>query len=74
MTLASLVLLLWAALPWVGGTRATGASPAADELPKVGAPAPDFSLADQDGCFVTRDSLHGKTVVLAFYPKDFTPG
>ena len=40
----------------------------------VGDKAPDFSLLDQDGQTVTRDSLLGKTVVVYFYPKADTPG
>ena len=43
-------------------------------VPKVGDPAPDFSIPDQDGRLVTGESLRGRKVVLAFYPKDFTPG
>lgn len=35
---------------------------------------PDFSLSDQDGNVVTRDSLKGAKAVIYFYPKDDTPG
>ncbi len=38
-----------------------------------GTRAPDFALADQDGNEVTLASLRGETVVLAFYPLDFSP-
>jgi peroxiredoxin Q/BCP len=38
-----------------------------------GTPAPDFTLADQDGQPVTLSALRGKNVVLVFYPKDETP-
>jgi peroxiredoxin len=38
-----------------------------------GTPAPDFSLPDQDGTEVTLASLRGQTVVLVFYPLDFSP-
>ena len=38
-----------------------------------GAPAPDFSLADQDGNEVSLEDLRGKTSVLVFYPLDFSP-
>jgi peroxiredoxin len=38
-----------------------------------GTPAPDFALPDQDGNEVTLDSLRGQTVVLVFYPLDFSP-
>jgi peroxiredoxin len=38
-----------------------------------GTPAPDFSLPDQDGKTVSLGDLTGQTVVLAFYPLDFSP-
>ena len=38
----------------------------------VGAPAPDFSVSDQDGGRVTLAGLRGKNVVLVFYPADDT--
>lgn len=41
---------------------------------KVGDPAPDFTLPDQDGQSVTLSLLRGKRVVLFFYPKADTPG
>jgi thioredoxin-dependent peroxiredoxin len=46
----------------------------ADDVPAVGSMAPAFSLADQSGREVTLDSLHGKWLVLYFYPKNDTPG
>ncbi len=36
--------------------------------------APDFELQDQDGNPVKLSGLHGRTVVLYFYPKADTPG
>ena len=45
----------------------------ADE-PKVGDPAPDFSLPGSDGKTYTLAQLKGKTVVLAWFPKAFTAG
>jgi len=39
---------------------------------EVGGPAPDFTLADQDGNPVTLSALRGKNVVLVFYPADDT--
>jgi thioredoxin-dependent peroxiredoxin len=39
-----------------------------------GDPAPDFTLADQDGNEVSLSGLRGKSVVLYFYPKADTPG
>jgi peroxiredoxin Q/BCP len=38
------------------------------------APAPDFTLPNQDGEPVTLSSLRGQRVVLYFYPKADTPG
>jgi peroxiredoxin len=38
-----------------------------------GSPAPDFSLQDQDGNRVSLTDLSGETVVLVFYPADFSP-
>lgn len=43
-------------------------------LPAVGAPAPEFSLADQSGKTRNLAEFRGKWVVLYFYPKDDTPG
>lgn len=40
----------------------------------TGAPAPDFTLPDQNGEPVTLSDLRGRTVVLYFYPKANTPG
>jgi peroxiredoxin Q/BCP len=42
---------------------------------KVGDPAPDFTLPDQDGKSATlSEALKHGPVILAFYPKAFTPG
>ena len=38
-----------------------------------GSPAPDFSLPDQDGNRVSLSDFAGETVVLVFYPADFSP-
>ena len=38
-----------------------------------GAPAPDFTLADQDGNQVSLSDFGGRTAVLVFYPADFSP-
>jgi peroxiredoxin Q/BCP len=44
-------------------------------LPKVGQPAPDFTLPSTDDTDVSLSSFKGKqAVVLYFYPKDDTPG
>ena len=42
---------------------------------KIGEFAPDFTLPDQDGEPVTLSNYRGESsVVLFFYPKDFSPG
>jgi peroxiredoxin len=38
-----------------------------------GSPAPDFTLPDQDGKQVSLSDFRGRTVVLVFYPADFSP-
>ncbi|MEZ4450083.1 MAG: peroxiredoxin [Nannocystaceae bacterium] len=43
-------------------------------LPEVGAPAPDFRLAGDDGVTHALADLRGRRVVLYFYPRDNTPG
>ena len=43
-------------------------------IPSIGADAPDFSLADQNGTMHTLADERGKWVLLYFYPKDDTPG
>ncbi|MBC6428361.1 MAG: thioredoxin-dependent thiol peroxidase [Cellvibrionales bacterium] len=43
-------------------------------FPQIGAPAPDFSLADQHGDLCTLADCRGRWVVLYFYPKAMTPG
>ena len=41
---------------------------------KVGEPAPDFTLNSDAGTPVQLSDLHGKRVIIYFYPKDDTPG
>jgi thioredoxin-dependent peroxiredoxin len=41
---------------------------------EIGTLAPDFTLEANNGEQVKLSSLHGKNVVLYFYPKDMTPG
>lgn len=41
--------------------------PAGDGAPRVGQPAPAFSLVDDHGRTVTLDSLRGSPAVLVFY-------
>jgi peroxiredoxin len=40
---------------------------------KVGDPAPDFALMDENRNVVRLSDLRGKKVVLLFYPMDFSP-
>jgi peroxiredoxin len=40
---------------------------------EAGAPAPDFTLLDQDGQPITLSDLRGDPVLLVFYPADFSP-
>jgi peroxiredoxin len=39
----------------------------------VGNPAPDFTLPDADGEFISLSDFRGKNVVLVFYPLDWSP-
>jgi thioredoxin-dependent peroxiredoxin len=41
---------------------------------EAGEAAPDFTLPDQDGEDLSLADLHGRTVVLYFYPRADTPG
>ena len=64
------------------GKAAAAPAPAASAAPKVGDPAPDFKLpyATAEKIFFRPDEhmslsgLRGKTVVLAFYPADWSSG
>jgi peroxiredoxin len=40
---------------------------------QAGASAPDFTLSDQDGAQVSLAGFRWRTVVLVFYPSDFSP-
>lgn len=42
--------------------------------PIIGQPAPDFELPATSGQTIRLSSLHGRPVVIYFYPKDNTPG
>src|ERR1700730_5919747 len=44
------------------------------KTPAVGAAAPDFTLASQEGTPISLHDFKGKWVVLYFYPKDMTQG
>jgi peroxiredoxin Q/BCP len=41
---------------------------------KIGDPAPEFTLPDENGKPVSLSDFRGKRVVLFFYPRDNTPG
>ena len=47
--------------------------PAALSIPRVGDPAPPFSLLDQHGVSRSLEEFKGRPVVLFFFPKAFTP-
>ncbi len=43
-------------------------------MTQAGDAAPDFTLRDQDGKKITLSDLRGQTIVLVFYPLDWSPG
>ncbi|MGI8554723.1 MAG: redoxin domain-containing protein [Dehalococcoidia bacterium] len=45
----------------------------AEEIIKVGQKAPDFTLNDESGTKVTLSALHGKPVLILFFPLAFSP-
>lgn len=53
--------------------RIAGGAGRAQEL-KIGQTAPDFALPDETGKVNRLADYKGRTVILMFYPKDFTPG
>ncbi|HTS76679.1 MAG TPA: peroxiredoxin [Bryobacteraceae bacterium] len=63
------VVVLAAALALAACAKVSAAEP-----PQAGQPAPDFTLASQDGSPVSLHDFRGHWVVLYFYPKDGTPG
>ena len=48
----------------------SGSSAFADAIPKVGAPAPDFTLQSSTGKDISLADLKGKRTVMYFYPVD----
>ena len=54
--------------------RSARAETSAKGGPKVGSPAPSFSLPADSGEEVTLAGQKGKWVILYFYPRDNTPG
>ncbi|HEX2676479.1 MAG TPA: peroxiredoxin [Polyangiales bacterium] len=68
-------VLLVAALLLLGcGSQQSEAASSRASALAVGQLAPDFSAHDQNGKPVSLSALHGKHVVLYFYPKDETHG
>jgi peroxiredoxin Q/BCP len=64
---------LWPRLASLGRLLATGAGALA--APGAGDPAPDFSLAGSDGRLHSLSEYRGhQGVVLAWFPRAFTPG
>jgi peroxiredoxin Q/BCP len=64
---------LWAGLASFGWLLASSGGALA--APGVGDPAPDFSLMGSDGRLHSLSEYRGrKAVVLAWFPKAFTPG
>lgn len=53
---------------------ALGSGISVAEQVRVGEPAPDFELVDQNGQLHSIEDYRGKWVALYFYPKDGTPG
>ncbi len=68
----------WARSLWAGLASSAcllASSGGAMAAPGVGDPAPDFSLMGSDGRIHTLSEYRGrKAVVLAWFPKAFTPG
>lgn len=53
---------------------ATQAQPPAQQELRVGDPAPDFTLQDQNRQNVQLSQFRGRTVQIAFYVWAFSPG
>jgi peroxiredoxin Q/BCP len=73
--LSSLVVFACAVAVFAASGGMSNANSADHHKLAEGAPAPDFTLAADDGRMVKLSSYKGKQpVVLYFYPKDETPG
>jgi peroxiredoxin Q/BCP len=55
-------------------TKPKAGAAAAIAGPKIGSPAPPFSLPSDAGSSISLSDYRGKWVVVYFYPKDHTPG
>jgi peroxiredoxin Q/BCP len=67
-------ILFVLAISLAASIPAVTAHAADDAMPTVGQSAPDFTLPSQSGDKISLSGLHGKWVVLYFYPKDMTTG
>ena len=74
MRKSTLFVFAAALLAAVASLPAIAADDAAPAMPTVGQNAPTFTLPSQDGTPISLKSLHGKWVVLYFYPRDMTTG
>jgi len=71
--LGTLFICCFAVLAWLN--FAPDAIALGGNLPPIARPAPEFTLPTNTGNGkVSLSDLHGKWVVLYFYPKDFTAG
>lgn len=66
------IIAVLVALALVFSNHVVNAEPSATL--KVGRPAPDFNLPDQNGKTHTLEDFRGKWLALYFYVKDDTPG
>jgi len=66
---------LWAMCFLAAAGSGGGPPAAAAKRPEVGQAAPEFTVAATNGKTIKLGDFKGKrTVVLAFFPKAFTPG
>ena len=66
IVLAVMVVLTVAIVAWLGFAQS-------GELPKRGAPAPEFALEDVEGARQSLAAARGTRVALVFHPQDETP-
>jgi peroxiredoxin Q/BCP len=70
LSLIAVVLGMISLVMMMGACANAKAAPAL----RVGDPAPEFSLSDQEGKTHSLKALRGSWVMVYFYPKDDTPG
>ena len=68
------ILITAVAIVAIGAALSFSSVGIANENIKVGGPAPEFELSDQNGELHSLEDYRGQWVVLYFYPKDDTPG